>query len=380
MIESEGKAMIIKDALIFYEGTFQALELEFIEDVIIRVGEDLPGVDWISLEGRRIIPGLIDIHTHGRKGLDFSNAEPDEIGRMCTAYAECGVTSVLATTMTMEYGTLKNIMRNNKAAIDVSFTGSRILGINLEGPFLGADRKGCHDEQYLMDLKDEIIEELDHLSGNNIKLLDLDPNLSNSLELIQKFSKRMAMSLAHTSASYDLACQAVQAGATHVTHLFNAMNSLHHREPGLIGMVSDLPVNVELICDGIHVHPAIIRMMFRLLGDRLVLVSDSMSAAGLGEGEYELGGLKVFVKEKKATLSDGTIAGSTTNLLEEVKNVVEFGVPIEQAILAATRNPARAIRVDHMVGELQEGKKADFLVVSPKIELEQVFIGGKRLR
>jgi N-acetylglucosamine-6-phosphate deacetylase len=145
-------------------------------------------------------------------------------------------------------------------------------------------------------------------------------------------------------------------------------------------MASDLPVNAELICDGIHIHPSVIRMIFQLIGERIVVISDSMSAAGLGEGEYELGGLQVFVKDRKATLQDGTIAGSTTNLFEEVKNLIAFGIPQEKAIRAATLNPARALKVNHEIGEIKIGKKADLLVVSPDFSLEQVYIDGKRFQ
>jgi N-acetylglucosamine-6-phosphate deacetylase len=157
------------------------------------------------------------------------------------------------------------------------------------------------------------------------------------------------------------------------------MNSLHHREPGIVGMVSDYPVYAEFICDGIHIHPSVIRMMFRLMSDKLALISDSMSAAGLGEGEYELGGLKVFVKNRKATLADGTIAGSTLNVFEAVKNVINFGVEKEKAILSATLIPAKSIRAES-VGEIKVGKKADLLAVSPDFTLEQVYIGGKRYK
>jgi len=370
--------MILKNADVFYNRNFRKLDIEFQGDVITRIGEDLQGTEIIDVEGKMLLPGFIDVHTHGREGFDFSTAEPEEIGKMCMSYAENGVTSILATTMTMEHGVLKRIMKNNREAIEQNYSGSRILGINLEGPFLGADRKGCHDEKYLLPLNHDLFEELDNLSGGNIRLVDLDPNLPNSIEFIKKYSKFKTISLAHTSASYEIACKAVAAGATHVTHLFNAMNGLHHREPGIIGMVSDYPVYAELICDGIHIHPAVIRMMFHLIGDRIVLISDSMSAAGLGEGEYELGGLKVTVKERKATLADGTIAGSTTNIFEEVKNLINFGVTKEKAILSATLIPAQTIHAENEVGEIRIGKKADLLVVSPGFTLEQVYIGGKK--
>lgn len=364
----------------FYDSKFQYLDVEFEGDRITNIGEKLQGEESVDCTGKLLLPGFIDVHTHGREGFDFSTANPEEIGKMCASYARNGVTSLLATTMTMPFEKLKKIMENNRIGMEAGFPGSKIFGINLEGPFLGNDRKGCHDEEHLIPLREDILDELNVISGNNIKLVDLDPNLPGALTFIYKYSKTMTISLAHTSVGYELACKAVWAGATHITHLFNAMNGLNHREPGLIGMASDLPVNAELICDGIHIHPSVIRMIFQLIGERIVVISDSMSAAGLGEGEYELGGLQVFVKDRKATLQDGTIAGSTTNLFEEVKNLIAFGIPQEKAIRAATLNPARALKVNHEIGEIKIGKKADLLVVSPDFSLEQVYIDGKRFQ
>ncbi len=375
--------MIIRNAEVFYKGRFEKKDVWIKGELIFAVEENLSGdesEEIIDGSGLLLLPGFVDIHTHGRAGLDFSTATADEFGMLCLSYAECGVTSVLATTMTMEYETTKQIMRRSRVAIESGFYGSRLLGINLEGPFLGPDRKGCHDEQYLLAPAIDLIDELDKLSGENIRLLDMDPILPNAMDCIRKYSKTKTVSIAHTSSDYETACAAVRAGAAHVTHLFNAMNGLHHREPGVIGMAADYPVTAELICDGIHVHPSVIRMMFQLIGERIALISDSMSAAGLGEGEYELGGLKVFVKDKKANLADGTIAGSTINVFEAVKNVISFGVEKEKAILSASLIPARAIGADHMVGEIAEGKKADMLLVTREFDLEQVYIGGKRFK
>jgi len=369
--------MILKNAEVFYDKHFRKLDVAIQGDTIVEVGEDLQGEDIVNLQGKMLLPGFVDIHTHGRAGFDFSTATPEEIGKMCLSYAESGITSVLATSITMGYDITSGIMKNINKAMEAGYAGCRILGINMEGPFLGKDRKGSHDENYLVPPDQEAFEEWDRLSGNNIKMVDIDPNLPGAMEFIKKYSKSKVISIAHTSANYDTACKAVHAGASHVTHLFNAMNGLHHREPGIVGMVSDYPVNAELICDGIHVHPAVVRMMFKLIPDRLVIVSDSMSAAGLGNGEYELGGMKVIVKDKKAALENGTIAGSTTNVFEEVKNVINFGVDKEQAILSATLLPAKAIHMDHEIGEIAVGKKADMLVISPDFTLEQVYIGGK---
>lgn len=380
LIERKVVSLILKNGNVFYNGEFKKLDVEFERGIITNIGQNLHGEEYLDLEERMLLPGFIDVHTHGREGYDFSTAGPEEIKKMCVSYAINGVTSVLSTTMTMEYELSKAMMINNRKAIEQAVNGCRILGINMEGPFLGVDRKGCHDEQYLLPIREDLFRELDVLSGENIRLVDLDPNLPGAIDFIKKYSQNKTISLAHTSANYDVACEAVKAGASHVTHLFNAMNGLHHREPGLIGMVSDCQVYAELICDGIHIHPAVIRMMFSLIGDRIVIISDSMSAAGLSEGEYELGGLKVNVIDRKATLMDGTLAGSTTNIFEEVRNLIQFGIKKEKAILSATLLPARTIGMDHEVGEIQVGKNADLLVVSSDFELEQVYIGGKKIK
>lgn len=371
--------MILKNADVFYNKGFHKLDVLVKDGKIIEIGENLSGDEILDLKGKMLLPGFVDLHSHGREGYDFSTATPEEIGTMCMSFAKSGITSVLATSITMDFDFTKGIMKNIRQAMEADYFGSRILGINMEGPFLGADRKGSHDEKHLVSPDQKVFEEWDQISGNAIRMVDIDPNLPGAMEFVQKYSKSKVVSIAHTSATYDTACEAVKAGATHVTHLFNAMNGLHHREPGIVGMVSDYPVNAELICDGIHIHPAVIRIMFKLIADRLVIVSDSMSAAGLGNGEYELGGMKVIVKDRKATLENGTIAGSTTNVFEEVKKVIEIGVEKEKAILSATLLPAIAIHMENEIGSIAIGRKADLLVVSPEFELEKVYINGKLL-
>lgn len=372
--------MIFKNAEVFTDGAFQKLDVRTENDTIAEIGESLSGSESIDLSGRQLLPGLIDIHSHGCVGYDFSTASVAEIEKMTAFYAQNGITSVLATSMTMDYASYKLSMATIRKAIKSASTVSRILGINMEGPFLGADKKGAHDARHLAPPDFEKTDELDALSGGNIKIIDIDPRLENAIEYIAKYSPAKTVSLAHTSCDYETANRAFAAGATHVTHLFNAMNPLHHREPGLIGAVLDNPVRAEIIADGIHVHPTLIRLMFKTAGERMILISDSMCAAGLHDGEYVLGGLTVHVTGGKASLADGTIAGSTTTVFHALKNVIRFGVPKEKAILSATLVPAQAARADHLVGSIAVGKKADMLVMNGNLDLEQIYIGGKRVR
>lgn len=370
--------MLFKNAVIFYDGNFKKLDVKTENGIFSEIGENLSSENSVDLSGKMLLPGLIDIHTHGCMGYDFSSASVSEMEKMCEFYGHNGITSVLATSMTMDYECYKQAMITIHKAMESDLKGSNILGINMEGPFLGVDKKGAHDAQYLSPIDFEKFDELDVLSGNNIRLVDIDPLLGSSIEFIKKYSRTKTLSLAHTSCSYDMANEAIQAGASHVTHLFNAMNGLHHREPGIVGAVSDNNIQAEIICDGIHIHPSVIRLMFKLDAEKMILISDSMCAAGLNDGNYELGGQKVIVVDKKATLADGTIAGSTTTVYQAMKNAIRFGVQKEQAILSATLIPAKSVKLDNLVGSIEVGKRADLLVFSPNFDLQQVYIAGER--
>ena len=372
--------MIFKNAKVFVNGEFQKVDFEVKDGIFSQISSNLYSNNdhhCVDCKDKLIIPGLIDIHSHGCIGYDFINANVDEIEKMCEFYASNGITSILATTMTIDPEIHKQAMRNIKHAIDTKVNGSRIVGINMEGPFLGVDKRGAHDPMYLMGIDYAFFDELNQLSGNNIRIVDIDPKLPNSMEFIERYSSNITVSLAHTSCNYETANNAFDAGASHVTHLFNAMNGLHHREPGIVGAVCDHNVHAEIICDGIHVHPSVIRLMFKAEADKMILISDSMCAAGLEDGVYELGGQKVLVKDYKATLEDGTIAGSTVNVYEAMKRAIGFGVPEEKAILSATLIPARSIKADKEIGSIDVGKRADFVILDLNYNIENVYIDGK---
>jgi len=312
-------------------------------------------------------------------GYDFISANVDEIEKMCEFYASNGITSIVATTMTIAMDTHRQAMRNIKTAMESNLKGCRIVGINMEGPFLGVDKRGAHDPNYLMPVDNAVFDELNELSGNNIKIIDIDPTLPGAMEFIENYHESVTISLAHTSSTYETAMKAFDLGASHVTHLFNAMNGLHHREPGIVGAFSDHEAHAELICDGIHVHPSVVRLIYKANSNKLILISDSMCAAGLADGIYELGGQKVTVKDMKATLDDGTIAGSTVNVYEAMRRAIRFGVPREQAILSATLIPAKSLKVDNEIGSISVGKKADFVITDEEYNIEHVYIDGKEI-
>ncbi len=374
--------MLFQNAFVFMNDSFQRADLKTLEgnfSEITRKKSSTATEPAIDCTDKLIIPGFIELHSHGCIGYDFTTSSPEELKKMCTFYAANGITSLLATTMTIGYDTYKRAMQNIKKVCEEGTGGSHIIGINMEGPFLGASKKGAHDTRYLLSVNEEKYEELNALSGDRIKIIDLDPDLPGAIPFIEKYSKNKVISLAHTSCDYDTAVKAIKAGASHVTHLFNAMNGLHHRAPGIIGAVSDYDVNAEIICDGIHIHPSVIRLMFKAVPEKLILISDSMSAAGLEDGIYELGGQKVTVEGGKATLDDGTIAGSTTTIYKAFLKALEIGIPLEQAILSVTLYPAKAISADKVTGSIEIGKKADFIIMDKNYQIDRVYSNGIRI-
>jgi N-acetylglucosamine-6-phosphate deacetylase len=248
----------------------------------------------------------------------------------------------------------------------------------MEGPYLSHEKKGAQLEEALRTPDFEEFLSFYNKCRGAIRLVDVSPECENAGEFIARTSELCTVSIAHSNADYDMAMEAFRLGCTHVAHLFNAMTGLHHREPGIVGAVFDSSgVSAELICDGIHIHPAVLRAAFFLLGEkRSIIVSDSMRAAGLQDGESELGGQKVFNRNGMAMLEDGTLAGSTTNMLNEVRNLVRFGIPLKQVVRSATINPASAIGMDGEIGSIREGKRADLVILDEKLELKMVVARG----
>lgn len=378
--------MLVVNGLVFINEKFEKKDIRITDGVFRCIAE--PGTlaaehgeEVVYAEGSYVLPGLVDIHSHGRAGEDFSFVTEEKIQKLCDSYAACGVTAVLGTTMTNRKDCVEDSMQAMGAYRQKKHSGAKLLGVHMEGPFLGKDKKGAHDVQYLTPPDAVWFDKVHGLSGNGVRLITIDPCLPGAEEFIRKCkAEGVTVSLGHTSCDYSLAVKMAECGADHVTHCFNAMNPLHHRDPGLIGGALDTGMYIELICDGIHLHPAIIRMMFAAHPERMLLISDSMQAAGLPDGEYELGGLKVYVENGKATQADGTIAGSTTNVFDAMVNVIRFGVPVEAAIQSASYLPAKSVGLEHLVGSIGLERAADFLIVNKDWELEQVFIDGIAIR
>ena len=365
--------MIIKGGKVFQEdGSFLEQALYINDHRLVDKAEYQDDGKVIDAEGLLVLPGLVDIHSHGAAGEDFSDGNPEGLKKILQYEKRCGITSYCPTSMTFPKERLRQTFASSKGA--QTEQAAKVVGINMEGPFLDPVKKGAHVEEWIAAPDAAFVRELNQDVDGLVRLVTLAPNMEGAEEFIKEMHEEVCISLGHTAADYDCASRAMKLGAHHVTHLYNAMQPFGHRAPGLIGAAMDDPeCMVELICDGYHIHPSAIRAAFRLFGpERVILISDSMRATGMENGTYELGGQEVTVKDRKAVLKDGTLAGSATNLYGCMCKAVEFGIPLEQAIMAATANPARSIGIFDRVGSIRIGKQADLLLVSENLELKRV--------
>ena len=378
--------MIIKNGQVFNSnGRFIPADVELAGDRIVKVAPagTLHGGEELDAAGKYVTPGFVDIHIHGAAGSDFCDGMDgsDKYVRAMQKYlGSQGVTSFLGTTMAFSEEILDRIFDTARPIFGQEGYGAVLRGVNMEGPFFNKAKKGAQAEEYIIDPDWEMFQRLWERSGHNIRLVDVAPELPGALEFAQKASKLCTVSIAHTCATYEEATAAFANGFTHTTHLFNAMPAFTHRAPGVGGAASDFAEHIEMICDGIHLNPSVVRAVFNMFGsDRVCIISDAMQACGMPNGEYSLGGQKVFMTDGLATLADGTIAGSATCQAEGFRRAVKFGVPLESALKAATINPAKAAGLFDEVGSIAVGKRADVLVLGADLHPEHIFIGGKEL-
>ena len=347
---------------------------------ITACGPSLPRSDEdtaIDAQGYTVVPGFVDVHIHGCAGADAGDGTTDSIESMGRFLLSHGVTSFCPTTATVSSDTIKAAIRAAKQIHEHPIKdGAKVAGMNLEGPFFSRERKGAQNEEFLLAPDFELFKEWYDLSGGLVKLIDLATEQPGGEDFVKRAKELCTVSIAHTTASYEDAKDAFDWGVTHVTHLFNAMNGLHHRKPGVVGAaLEDERVRAELICDGEHIHPAVLRVAFNVLGDRALIVSDSLRANGMPEGaEYDLGGQTVRISGGKCVLPDGTIAGSVSNLHQEVKNLVSWGVPLPRAVKSASLIPAIQIGADKEIGSIEPGKAADLVILDKDLEIASVWI------
>lgn len=368
--------MIIKGGKVFTD------EFRFeIKDVFIENGKFVASESEVSdktvidASGLMVLPGLIDVHTHGDFGHDFCDADTDGLKIIARYQKKNGITRFCPTSMTVSFENIADAFKSARELKDTTDSHyAKIAGINMEGPFIEKSKKGAQNEEYVHLPDYDFFKKLNDISGNLIKLVTVAPDTEGAMEFIKKASDDVNVSVGHTMADYDTAAEAFENGANHVTHLYNAMPPFTHRAPGVVGAAADCEnCYAELISDGIHVHPSVIRQTFKMFGDdRIVLVSDSIMATGMENGTYSLGGLTTYMKDGVVTLKDGTLAGSSTNLFECMKRAISFGIKEESAIKAATANPAKSIGIFGECGSITIGKDADVILVDKDYNLVQV--------
>ena len=345
-------------------------------------GSESEDFELENLSGAYVLPGLVDIHTHGNSGHDFSDGSLAGLREMGRYLALHGITAFAPTSMTLPYEALETAFIAAADYVkDRPADGARVVGIHMEGPCFSEKKKGAQNSDFLKLPDPEGFRRLQEKCGHLIRIADVAPELEGAERFIREVSSDCCVSVAHTDASYEEAGRAFDAGVSHLTHLFNAMPPIHHRAPGVIGAASERDgVTAELICDGLHVHPSAVRMAFKLFPGRICLISDALRCCGMPDGEYELGGQAVTLRCGQARLADGTLAGAASNLYEDMVNAIRFGIPLEEAVLAATLTPAKEVGMDAQIGSLEEGKKADLIVCDAAWNLKRVYIGGVRIR
>lgn len=353
---------------------------------ITEIGTYLPsGYEKIDVTDKYLIPGLVDVHTHGIAGGDFNYASENKMGRMCQAYAKNGTTSIMATLASQSMTKLFNaIYAINQNRINDNYDKANIIGIHMEGRYLNPKMRGAHASE-LLALPS--LSELNSLANLMIPApmhFSLAPELEGAEDFIKRAKELGAtVGIAHTGATYEEAERAVELGANSFTHTFNAMTPIHHRMPGAaICSLNSKTTYTEIICDGIHMHPAMVQLAYNAKPkDKLVLITDSMSAAAMEDGEYLLAGTDVIVKDGRAVNKEGVLAGSTLTLFKALTNIMEFcNITLNEALKFATINPAKMVGAD-FVGSLEKNFRADLIVLSdiesPKIY--DVYVGGNRI-
>lgn len=373
--------MVIKNAKVYTENfEFQVRDICVEQGVFMDTASEQTIVYADDLYA---IPGLIDIHLHGAVGQDFSDGNAKAVEKIAEYEAFHGITTIMPATMSIPEKELGKAVKAISSVKNNKEMQADIAGIYLEGPFMSKERKGVHKEENLLEPDLTLVDKLQKEAQGKIKIVTVAPELEGAIDFIKEGSKKYRISIAHTSAAYEVSKEAFAAGAKQLTHFFNGMVPFNHREPGIIGAaLENDKCMAELICDELHIHPTVINMTFRIFGaERVILVSDSMRATGMTDGEYMLGEHQVFVTNGVARMKDGNLAGSTRNLMDCLKIAVkDMKIPLETAIRAATLNPAIAAGVDDKYGSISTGKNANAVFVDKELNVVMVMKDGKIIR
>ena len=362
----------------FHMGAFEVKDGLFGEVL----AENVPA-DAIDLKGATVIPGLVEVHSHGNSGADFSDGDYEGLKRMAKFYAQCGATSFAPASMTLPYDVLSKAFATAKQLKEEAPQGhARIMGIQMEGPYFSYKKRGAQNADYLKEPDFDGFKKLYDECGGLVRIVDIAPELPGAAEFVAKAKDLCTVSIAHTDCTYDDAKAAVDAGVTHLTHLYNAMPGIHHRNPGAIPAGVENPkVQAEIICDGFHIHPASVRLAFTMYKNRMILVSDSGRCTGQPEGyQFDLGGQMAELRGGVAKLvGTETIACSASDMWKCLCNTISWGIPEEEAIRAASYNPAKALGADDKIGSIEKGKYADFVITNADYSEKRVFIGGEEI-
>lgn len=351
---------------------------------ISAIGKDILSVpadeEEYDLSGLTLIPGFIDLHVHGAMGADTSDGSVESLSKISSYLAGKGVTAFCPTTMMIPKEDVITVLQAADRFRREDPAGARMLGIRMEGPFLSKEKCGVQNTDYAIDPSADYLKEiLTGLPEDLISIIDIAPELTGAGAFAAEMKEKYVLSAAHTAASYDCCKEVIASGISHATHLFNAMNPLSHHEPGSVGaLLEDPKITCELICDGLHVHPAVLKICWTVLGeDRAVVVSDAMRAAGMPDGDYDLGGTTVHVTAGKTDFGNGRLAGSTTDIHAEFLNLLKLHIPFRSALKACTINPAKVLHIDHETGSIEVGKYADMVAIDSEYRIWKVFVKGK---
>lgn len=334
-------------------------------------------METIDAQGKYVSPGFLDLHIHGAGGKDTMDGETNALHVISQTIASKGVTGFLATTMTMSREKIQNALEAIQSAMKEPVTGAKILGAHMEGPFINPKFKGAQNEEYVAE------PQYDYIAGYEdiVKIITIAPEMDADFNFIKKVKEKtnILLSIGHSDASYEIACEAVKFGVSRATHLFNAMNSLHHRKPGILGMVFNRNISCEMIADKIHVHQALFQTLLNIKGkDKVILITDSIRAGCMEDGISELGGQKIIVKNNSARLEDGTLAGSVLTLNKAVQNVYEnTDLTLFEAVALASYNPAKDIGLEQNKGSLEVGKDADIILFNEDFFVSHTIVEGK---
>ena len=341
------------------------------------------GFEIVDLGENFIAPGFIDLHLHGALGKDILDADSESLKAIASFQARYGVTGFVGATMSASVASLIRTVENVKAAQALSLE-SEILGVYLEGPFINVNKKGAHNSQFVGNLTDEETKRILDTVNGLTAIIPLAPEIPQYMNLIPEFKKRgVIAAIGHSSATYAQANESFSEGVSHATHLFNAMRDFHHREPGVVGAVLDSDsVTCEIIADGVHVHPASIRIAITQMGvDRICLVTDSIMVSGLGDGVYKIGNSQVFVEGEKAVLLESnTLAGSVISLNKAVKNISKWGeLSVPEVVKLVTLNPARILGLEKRMGSLKEGQQGNLVVFDREFNIKKTILNGREV-